>query len=122
MERFTSRFLMVVDEVFKDYPAYAKESYYFVYEALNYASKVLSKQDDQHLSGIDLMYNGIVPLAKNRWGCLAEFVLAYWGIHSGKDLGKIIELLVKVGIFYKSESDNFEDFSKIDINTLFKTL
>ena len=122
MEKFSSRFLMVVDEFFKDYPAYIKDAYCFVYEALSFAAKELSKRENQHLSGFDLVYKGIVPLAMGRWGALAGNVLNHWGITSGKDIGKIVELLVEAGVFYKSENDNFEDFSKINVESLFVDL
>ena len=122
MEKFSNHFLSIVDEVVKTYPTYSKEAYGFVYEALSFADKELSKRDDQHLSGFDLVYKGVVPLALNRWGFLSVNVLAYWGIHSGKDLGKMVELLVKFGVFCKSETDNFEDFETIDLASLFANL
>lgn len=119
MEKFSNRFLSIVDEVVKTYPTYTKEAYGFVYEALSFADKELSKRDDQHLSGFDLVYKGVVPLALNRWGFLSGNVLAYWGIHSGKDLGKIVEQLVNAGVFCKSANDNFEDFETVDLESLF---
>lgn len=122
MEKFSSRFLRVVDEIVKTYPAYMKDAYGFVYEALAFAGKEFSKPENQHLSGFDLVYKGVVPLAISRWNSLAGNVLAYWGIHSGKDLGKIVELLVKAGVFYKSENDNFEDFETIDLEALLADL
>ena len=122
MEKFSNRFLNIVDEIVKTYPAYTKEAYCFVYEALSFADKELSKRDDQHLSGFDLVYKGMIPLALNRWGFLSGNVLAYWGIHAGKDLGKMVELLVKFGVFCKSANDNFEDFETIDLEVLFADL
>lgn len=119
MENFSNRFLRVVDEISKTYPAYMKDAYGFIYEALAFAGKKLSRRENQHLSGFDLVYKGVVPLAMSRWNALAGNVLAYWGIHSGKDLGKIVELLVKAGVFYKSENDNIEDFESIDLEALF---
>ena len=118
MEKFSNRFLKIIDEITENYPAYTKDAYCFVYEALAFAAKELSKREDQHLSGFDLVYKGIIPLAVSRWNFLAGNVLSYWGIHSGKDLAKIVELLVNAGIFYKSESDNFEDFESIDLESL----
>ena len=118
MEKFSSRFLSIVDEIFKVYPAYMKDAYCFIYEALSFANKELSKRENQHLSGFDLVYNGIIPLALSRWNILAGNVFSYWGIHSGKDLGKMVELLVKFGVFCKSETDHFEDFETIDLEAL----
>lgn len=122
MEKFSSRFLRIVDEIVKAYPAYMKDAYVFIYEALAFASGESSKRESQRISGYDLVYKGVVPLAISRWNSLAGDVLSYWGIHSGKDLGKIVELLVKAGVFYKSENDNFEDFEAIDLGTLFSNL
>ena len=122
MEKFSGRFLSVVDEIVKAYPVYMKEAYCFVYEAWSFANKELSKRENQHLSGFDLVYNGITPLALNRWNVLAGNVLSYWGIHEGKDLGKIVELLVKFGVFCKSKNDHFEDFETIDLEALLENV
>lgn len=115
MKRFSGRFLSVVDEIYRKNPFYAKEAYTFVYEALEIAARALDLSPDQHLSGVELVRIGVVPLAFQRWGWLAKDVLAFWSIHSSSDIGSIVKSLVEVGVFKQSENDAFEEFSTVDL-------
>lgn len=115
MGSFSDRFLRVVDGIYAANLDYPKEAYCFVYDALGFAARALDLEPDQHLSGEELMRVGIVPLAFNRWGFLAERVLSYWNISCSEDVGKIVRNFVEAGVFSKDSSDNWEDFSAVDL-------
>ena len=122
MGKFSDRFLRSVDQICTTDLDYPKEAYYFVYEALEFASRALDLNPDQHLSGKELVHCGIVPLAFNRWGFLSEKVLNYWNIFCSEDIGKIVRSLVNMGVFNKDSTDRWEDFASVDLKKEFKRL
>ncbi len=115
MGKFSDRFLRVVDQICTTDLDYPKEAYFFVYDALGFASRALDLEPDQHLSGNELIGCGVIPLAFKRWGFLSEKVLNHWNIFCSKDVGKIVRNFVNVGVFNKDATDNWESFSEINL-------
>ena len=120
MERFSKRFLAVVDEIFKKYPDYCKKAYGLVYEALGVANERLKRSPSQSTTGADLVREGIIPLAQQHWGVLAYDVLAFWGLKTGVDFEKILERLVEFAVFRQDVNDNFSELNDIDIESFFR--
>lgn len=122
MGKFSDRFLRVVDEICSTNLDYSRDAYCFVYEALGFAARSLDLEPDQHLSAEELIYAGVVPLAFNRWGFLAQKVLGHWNVFCSEDIGKIVHNFVDVGVFNKDSTDRWEDFSDVELGKEFERL
>lgn len=89
------------------------EAFSLVGQGLCHAARLLgkdeAKDDDRHLTARELV-TGLVDLAAERYGLLAEPVLRAWGIREAADIGQITFLLIAHGVFTKQPSDRFEDF------------
>lgn len=118
MRKFPKRFLVVLNEILKKYPDYSKNSYMFVYEALDRANHRLEQSLRQSMTGAELVKDGMVPLAMQRWGFLAEQVFHFWNLKTGVDVGKVVERLVEFGVFKKEANDNFEDFNSLNLHEM----
>lgn len=91
---------------------YAVEALAFIGEALHHQVERVSDGDParrRHLSAAELV-EGVVDLAAERWGLLADLVLAQWGLRVGADVGAVTFLLIDHGIFSKQPEDRREDF------------
>lgn len=115
MGKFSDRFLRVVDEICSANLDYSKGAYVFVYEALNFAVRALDLDQNQHLTGEELVRIGVVPLAFNRWGFLSKRVLEYWNVFCSEDIGRIVRNFVDAGVFSKDSTDRWEDFSEVNL-------
>ena len=90
----------------------------FVHEGLGHtiqAIKELTGYDEdkpRHITGAELA-RGLARIAMDRWGRLAKIVLAHWGIHSTRDLGEIVYLMIECNWMSAQESDRIEDFDDV---------
>jgi uncharacterized repeat protein (TIGR04138 family) len=89
---------------------YHERGYLFVLAALEYAQGRLPAR--RHLSGAELSW-ACRDFALEQFGLLAESVLSYWGITSTHDLGKIVFMLIDVGLLARQDSDQLEDFDNV---------
>ncbi|HET7789170.1 MAG TPA: Minf_1886 family protein [Gemmatimonadales bacterium] len=89
---------------------YEERGYFFVLAALEYAQGRLPAR--RHLSGAELAW-ACRDFALEQFGLLAQTVLAYWGITSTEDLGRIVFLLIDVGLLARQDSDQIQDFSGV---------
>ena len=89
---------------------YQERAYLFVLAALEYAQTRLPAR--RHLSGGELAL-ACRDFALDQFGLLAASVLAYWGITSTEDLGRIVFLLIDVGLLARSPADKPEDFDRV---------
>jgi uncharacterized repeat protein (TIGR04138 family) len=71
-----------------------------------------SRRGQPHVSGQELL-EGVRLLAIEQFGCLAETVLATWGVHGTEDFGEIVFNLVEFDLMGKQESDTKEDFRSV---------
>jgi len=61
-------------------------------------------------------------LAKERWGLLAQTVLARWNIHSTLDFGNMVFLQIQSGHMGSTPEDSLEDFRDVyDFSEAFGT-
>ena len=119
MRKLSERFLKIVSELERQYPEYSPNAYSFVYLALDAACQNLGLDAGQHVSGEQLLREGVVRLARQQWGDFAIEVLHFWGITSCKDLAIIVERLVVFNVFKKSGSESFKGFEAVSLADLF---
>jgi uncharacterized repeat protein (TIGR04138 family) len=89
---------------------YRPEAYDLVRVALNHASEIFRKgEEDQHVSGQELL-EGFRQHVIKEFGPMALTILQQWGLHRGLDVGYIVYNLIEIGYFGKNEGDSLEDF------------
>ena len=99
----------------------------FVFDALRHTQEILGRggvpqSDDQelddpeedqvHISGPELL-DGIRELGLKRYGLMARFVFASWGVRTTEDFGRIVFDLVEQGKMRKTERDQLSDFYEV---------
>ena len=89
---------------------YQERGYLFVLAALEFAQGRLPAR--RHLSGTELAW-ACRDFAREQFGLLAPTVLGHWGITSTGDLGRIVFMLIDVGLLARQESDRLEDFDRV---------
>src|SRR3977135_956686 len=89
---------------------YNERGYLFVLAALEFAQGRLPAR--RHLSGTELAW-ACRDFALEQFGLLAQAVLEYWGVSSTADLGRIVFMLIDVGLLARQESDRLEDFAGV---------
>ncbi len=65
-----------------------------------------------HVSGQQLCM-GLVDLARQRYGRMARFVLARWGINNTLDLGVIVYAMIDRGELRCADDDRLDDFRDV---------
>jgi uncharacterized repeat protein (TIGR04138 family) len=110
-----------VARLVRDDPRYKTEAYYFVFEALGYAQRVLGmgagkrgpgrprEEAERHLSGQQLC-EAIRLYALEQYGYMAKCVLNSWGVQNTGDFGEIVFNLIRVEQMRKTPHDKREDF------------
>jgi uncharacterized repeat protein (TIGR04138 family) len=93
---------------------YHERAYLFVLAALEYAQTKLPAR--RHLSGAELAW-ACRDFALEQFGLLAPSVLHYWGVRTTEDFGRIVFMLIDVGLLASQESDKIEDFNQVYLFT-----
>jgi uncharacterized repeat protein (TIGR04138 family) len=105
-------FSEAVFQIFHEDKRYHAEAYFFVREALDFASKIFKKPDrgpQKHLTAAELL-EGIRQHALREYGPMAMTVLDFWGIRQCSDFGQIVFKLVNKNILRRTEGDSIHDF------------
>lgn len=89
---------------------YSERAYVFVLAALEFAQTRLTAR--RHLTGSELAW-ACRDFALEQFGLLAATVLTHWGIRGTDDLGRIVFLLIDVGLLARQPSDRIEDFDRV---------
>jgi uncharacterized repeat protein (TIGR04138 family) len=89
---------------------YHERGYLFVLAALEFAQTRLPAR--RHLSGAELAW-ACRDFALEQFGLLAGTVLTHWGIDTTEDLGRIVFMLIDVGLLARQPSDRVEDFDHV---------
>ena len=112
-------------EIIKKDPRYSLQAYQFVFEALDYTTNMLGKNQhkttdqDRHVTGRQLL-EGIRQYASKQFGFMALTVFEEWGINQDADFGNIVFNLVENGLMGKTGTDSREDFKNIyDLKKVF---
>ena len=131
-----------IAKLLKEDRRYKIDAYAFVFEALNYAHKVLKlggvpieepeeeessesgepgpKEAERHLSGQQLC-EAIRLYALEQYGYMAPCVLKSWGVNATSDFGEIVFNLIRIGQMRKTKDDLREDFDNVfDFETGFR--
>jgi len=101
---FNAGVARILDEV----TLYAPEAYRFVADAVTFTVSKLPSH--RHVSAAELLA-GARGFAAAEFGAVAGVVLAEWGIRDAADVGRIVYLLIGVGLLSASEEDSPEDFN-----------
>jgi uncharacterized repeat protein (TIGR04138 family) len=95
---------------------YPPAAYEFLHRGLEYTTRSLlgieTGEGPRHVSGQQLC-QGLRALALKTWGPLAQAVLGSWNIHSTRDFGEMVFLLIELELMGKQESDRIEDFDDV---------
>lgn len=87
-----------------------ERAYLFVLAALEYAQGRLPAR--RHLTGPELAW-ACRDFALEQFGLLARTVLEHWGVQSTEDIGRIVFMLIEVGLLASQPSDKIEDFDRV---------
>lgn len=98
------------EQVGKEDGRYSPAAYRFVYEGLGYTLKKLNQVG--HVSG-QVLCQGLLAMALERWGRLALPVLKTWGIHGTRDFGEIVYALIAHELLSAQPGDGIKDFDNV---------
>jgi uncharacterized repeat protein (TIGR04138 family) len=97
---------------------YPIEAFDFVREGLSFTVQRVHEnpealpEADRHICGQQLCL-GLRDFAIEQYGYLAPLVLGHWNIHRTDDFGRIVFLLVDLGMMSKTQSDHIDDFRAV---------
>jgi len=115
-------FAEAVERIVESGPAYDREAYHFLRDALEHAAKVHKKAKEgpgRHVTAVELL-EGLRQHALKEFGPMVPTVLEYWGIRNSEDIGRMVFQLIESGVFGKTESDTLQDFREaLDFHTAF---
>ncbi len=115
-------FSSVLNEIIKEDPRYAIDSYFFVQEAVAYTIESVSGQGTRHVSGAELL-EGIRRYGLEQFGPLAKEVFEEWGISRTKDFGNIVFNMIGYRLLRARPEDKIEDFIDVfDFQEVFATV
>lgn len=89
---------------------YHERAYLFVLAALEYQQRKSGVR--RHVSGAELAW-ACRDFALEQFGLTARTVLSHWGVESTADLGRIVFVLIDVGLLIRQPNDRIEDFSDV---------
>jgi len=89
-------------------PRYDERAYLFILASIEYLQTRLAAR--RHVSGEELAH-AVRTYARDRFGLLAPSVLAHWGITETLDIGRIVFILVDVGLLITQPGDCLTDFA-----------
>lgn len=87
-----------------------ERGYLFVLAALEFSQRKHGVRG--HVSGADLAW-ACRDFALEQFGLTARTVLGHWGIESTSDLGRIVFVLIDVGLLIRQDADRIEDFDGV---------
>ena len=115
----TPEIALLWDQIREQEAPYPPSAYAFVQEGLRHTVDRLEQDDEErfdgesrHISGQELCL-GLREFALEQYGLLARTVLRSLGIHRTDDFGRIVFILVEVGLMRKTDEDTLEDFEAV---------
>jgi uncharacterized repeat protein (TIGR04138 family) len=87
-----------------------ERAYLFVLAALEYSQR--SRTERGHISGEELAW-ACRDLAREQFGLTSRTVLSHWGIESTEDIGRIVFVLIDVGLLIPRDEDSIDDFASV---------
>jgi uncharacterized repeat protein (TIGR04138 family) len=89
---------------------YDERAFLFVLAAIEFLQSRLEAR--RHVTGAELSW-ACRDFAVRQFGLLATEVLAYWGIRRTEDFGRLVYILVRLGLLSTQPSDREEDFAGV---------
>ena len=89
---------------------YHERAYLFVLAALEYHQQRLPARG--HIAGANLAW-ACRDFALEQFGLTARTVLSHWGISETSDIGRIVYVLIDIGLLTRQPSDQIEDFGAV---------
>ena len=89
---------------------YHERAYVFVLAALEFWQRRTGVRG--HIAGGDLAF-ACRDFALEQFGLVARTVLSHWGIESTGDIGRVVYVLIDVGLLSRQPSDRIEDFEGV---------
>ncbi|NIM50231.1 MAG: hypothetical protein GTN62_05050 [Gemmatimonadales bacterium] len=89
---------------------YHERAYLFVLAALEYCQR--KRKVRGHISGGELAYS-CRDFALEQFGLTARTVLSHWGIEATDDIGRIVFVLIEIGLLIRHPNDRVEDFQGV---------
>lgn len=86
---------------------YHERAYLFVLSALEFRQQQLPARG--HITGGELAW-ACRDFALEQFGLTARTVLSHWGVNRTDDIGRIVFVLIEVGLLIRQPSDRVEDF------------
>jgi uncharacterized repeat protein (TIGR04138 family) len=115
-----NKFFGSVEEICSKDKRYKPDAYEFVLQGLNFTQDKLKKRS--HVSGRELSF-GLRDYAIDKYGALAQTVLAHWGISQTGDFGNIVYNMIEKKLLSRSEEDCREDFDSVyDFDSAFANI
>jgi len=93
---------------------YLPEAYFFLHEGLMRTLKKIqaAEKKPRQISGAELA-DGLREYALKEFGPLTLTVLGRWGIHTTRDFGELVFVLLDAGLLGKTDEDRIEDFDDL---------
>jgi uncharacterized repeat protein (TIGR04138 family) len=89
---------------------YHERAYLFVLAALELSQRKAGVR--RHITGGELAW-ACRDFALEQFGLTARTVLSHWGIETTADIGRIVYVLIDVGLLIRQPTDKIEDFDGV---------
>lgn len=100
----------VLDQIRERESRYDDRAYLFVLAAVQYLQRKLPVR--RHVTGSELAW-ACRDLALDEFGLLAPHILGCWGISRTGDFGRIVYVMVDLGLLMTQPGDREEDFADV---------
>jgi uncharacterized repeat protein (TIGR04138 family) len=100
----------IVDRIRERDGRYHERAYLFVLAALEFCQR--RRKVRGHISGGELAH-ACREFALEQFGLTARTVLSHWGVESTEDFGRIVFVLIDVGLLTQHPTDRVEHFEDV---------
>jgi uncharacterized repeat protein (TIGR04138 family) len=109
-----NEFSMAVRQAMEWNDAYPAEAFYLVRDALDTTCQAIREKEGKHrhVRGPELL-DGFRRHVLQEFGPAGHLVLGEWNLRETGDVGEIVFLLIRAGIFNKTKKDAKEDFDNV---------
>lgn len=103
-----------VEAITQKHPEYTPEAYFFMRDAMDYATEQINKETEHPNLSAEELYLSACAYALDEYGPLARKVLETWGISSSTDFGSVVYNLIEASVFGKQKDDSPSDFDHLE--------
>jgi uncharacterized repeat protein (TIGR04138 family) len=91
-------------------PRYDERAYLFILSSIEFLQARLPAR--RHVSGQELA-GAVRDHALEQFGLMSRAVFGHWGLHETLDIGRVVFILVEVGLLITQPTDRPEDFAEV---------